>query len=101
MDLCGLTGPVWKPCDLHGSEGPKVRGFESFPLRQPGQPAGLGQLGGRFAEGSGGSFALGMSVYRLVDTLPDLRTVRDLSRSMAMLDAVLCREWDYRYYSFD
>jgi hypothetical protein len=42
-----------------------------------------------------------MSVYRLVDTLPDLRTVRDLSRSMAMLDAVLCREWDYRYYSFD
>lgn len=28
-------------------------------------------------------------------------TLRELLRSMAMLDAILCPEWDYRYYSFD
>lgn len=33
--------------------------------------------------------------------LPDPATMRELLRSMAMLDAILCPEWDYRYYSFD
>jgi hypothetical protein len=42
-----------------------------------------------------------MSVYEVVRRLAGIRDVRDRSRAMAMLDAVLCREWGYRYYSFD
>jgi hypothetical protein len=42
-----------------------------------------------------------MSVYEVVRKLADIEAVRDCSRAMAMLDAVLCREWGYRYYSFD
>ena len=33
--------------------------------------------------------------------LPDIRTLRRLTRSLAMLDAVLSPEWEYRYHSFD
>ena len=33
--------------------------------------------------------------------LPDIRTFRRLTRSLAMLDAVLLPEWEYRYHSFD
>lgn len=41
-----------------------------------------------------------MSVYEVIRKLPDIPTVRDRSRAMAMLDAVLSPEWEYRYYSF-
>lgn len=34
-------------------------------------------------------------------TLPDIATLRKLMQSLAMLDAVLCPEWDMRYHSFD
>jgi hypothetical protein len=33
--------------------------------------------------------------------MPDIRTFRRLTRSLAMLDAILAREWEHRYYSFD
>jgi hypothetical protein len=42
-----------------------------------------------------------VTVYGLIRTLPDIPTVRDRSRAMAMLDAVLSPEWEYRYFSFD
>ncbi|WP_377266764.1 hypothetical protein [Peterkaempfera sp. SMS 1(5)a] len=42
-----------------------------------------------------------MSVYEVIGKLPDVRTVRDRSRAMAMLDAILCPEWGYRHHSFD
>jgi hypothetical protein len=33
--------------------------------------------------------------------LPDVDDLRALMQSMAMLDAILCPEWDLRYYSFN
>ena len=33
--------------------------------------------------------------------LPDVEQLRRLLQSMAMLDAILCPEWDLRYYSFN
>ena len=42
-----------------------------------------------------------MSVYEVIRKLPEISVVRDRSRAMAMLDAVLSPEWDSRYYSFD
>jgi hypothetical protein len=42
-----------------------------------------------------------MTVFDVVRALPDISTVRDRSRSMAMLDAILSPEWQYRYFSFD
>ncbi len=33
--------------------------------------------------------------------LPDLEGLRRLTQALAALDAVLCPEWEYRYYSFD
>ncbi|RCH59778.1 hypothetical protein DT019_37880 [Streptomyces sp. SDr-06] len=42
-----------------------------------------------------------MSVFEVIGRLPDVQTVRDRSRALAMLDAIVCRERGYRYYSFD
>ena len=42
-----------------------------------------------------------MSVYEVIRRLPEIATVRDRSRSLAMLDAILSPEWSDRYYSFD
>ncbi len=33
--------------------------------------------------------------------LPGVGELRELARSLAVLDAILCAEWAYRYYSFD
>lgn len=33
--------------------------------------------------------------------LPGIEDLRRLTRSLAVLDAILCAEWEYRYYSFD
>jgi hypothetical protein len=35
------------------------------------------------------------------EKLPDIQTLRRLTKSIAMLDAILCPEWEYRYYSYD
>jgi hypothetical protein len=37
----------------------------------------------------------------LIRQLPEISVVRDRCRSMAVLDAVLSPEWEYRYFSFD
>ena len=42
-----------------------------------------------------------VSVYEVIRKLPEISVVRDHSRAMAMLDAILSPEWDSRYYSFD
>ncbi len=33
--------------------------------------------------------------------LPDIATLRQRAKALAMLDAILSPEWEYRYYSFD
>jgi hypothetical protein len=33
--------------------------------------------------------------------LPEVGSLRRLSQSLAMLDAILCPEWQYRYHSFN
>src|SRR5690348_15606809 len=33
--------------------------------------------------------------------LPDVESLKSLSQSLALLDAILCPDWSYRYYSFD
>ena len=33
--------------------------------------------------------------------MPDIPAFRRLTQSLAVLDAILSREWEYRYYSFD
>jgi hypothetical protein len=33
--------------------------------------------------------------------LPSISGIRRITKSLAMLDAILCPEWEYRYYSFD
>jgi hypothetical protein len=38
---------------------------------------------------------------RDLSRLPDIERLRALSQSLAMLDAILCPEWEYRYYSFN
>lgn len=42
-----------------------------------------------------------MSVYEVIEQLPDPLVVCARSKAMAMLDAILHREWDWRYYSYD
>lgn len=33
--------------------------------------------------------------------LPDIATLRRRSQALAMLDAIVCPDWEYRYYSFN
>jgi hypothetical protein len=35
------------------------------------------------------------------ENLPDIETLRRLTKSLAMLDAIICPEWLYRYYSYN
>jgi len=35
------------------------------------------------------------------ELLPEIETLRRLTKSIAMLDAILCPEWQYRYYSYN
>jgi hypothetical protein len=42
-----------------------------------------------------------MTVHDVAHRLPDIPVLRDRSRSLAMLDAILSPEWEYRYYSFN
>ncbi|QNE20214.1 hypothetical protein F1D05_22765 [Kribbella qitaiheensis] len=42
-----------------------------------------------------------MSVHEVVRQLPDISTVRRVSRALAVLDLVLCAEPESRYYVFD
>jgi hypothetical protein len=42
-----------------------------------------------------------MTVREVARALPDIVVLRDRCRAVAMLDAILSPEWEYRYYSFD
>ncbi|WP_189186825.1 hypothetical protein [Streptomyces albiflavescens] len=42
-----------------------------------------------------------MPFSELIRQLPEISIVRDRSRALAMLDAILSPEWEYRYFSFD
>ncbi|MFI0960573.1 hypothetical protein ACH4S8_03985 [Streptomyces sp. NPDC021080] len=42
-----------------------------------------------------------MTVHDVARSLPAIADLRDLCRSLAMLDAVLSPDWESRYYSFD
>lgn len=42
-----------------------------------------------------------MSVHEVTRHLPAIPVVRERSRAMAMLDAIMSPEWESRYYSFD
>lgn len=35
------------------------------------------------------------------EKLPDIETLRRLTKSIAMLDAIICPEWESRYYSYN
>jgi len=37
----------------------------------------------------------------MIENLPDIDSLKLLSQSLAMLDAILSPEWEYRYYSFN
>ena len=38
---------------------------------------------------------------RNLDRLPDIPSFRRLARALAMLDAIMSHEWEFRYYSFN
>lgn len=38
---------------------------------------------------------------RDLTALPDIANLRRIMQSLAILDAILCPEWEYRYFSFD
>lgn len=42
-----------------------------------------------------------VTVYEVIERLPAPEIVRARSQAMAMLDAVLSPEWEFRYYSYD
>jgi len=42
-----------------------------------------------------------MAVLDVIQDLPGISRVRDLSKALAMLDAVMSPRWEMRYYSFD
>ncbi|WP_436777173.1 hypothetical protein [Yinghuangia sp. YIM S09857] len=42
-----------------------------------------------------------MSVFEVIRQLPAIAVVRDRSRALAMLDAIMSPDWESRYYSFD
>jgi hypothetical protein len=42
-----------------------------------------------------------VSVFEVIRQLPSISIVRDRSRAMAMLDAIMSPEWESRYYSFN
>ncbi|WP_328392400.1 hypothetical protein OHS70_00395 [Streptomyces sp. NBC_00390] len=42
-----------------------------------------------------------VTVYDVARQLPTIADLRNLSRSLAMLDAILSPDWEGRYYSFN
>jgi hypothetical protein len=42
-----------------------------------------------------------VTALEVAQALPDIDTIRDRSRALAVLDAILSPEWESRYYSFD
>lgn len=38
---------------------------------------------------------------RNLDALPDIQTLKTLCKALATLDAIICPDWEYRYYSYN
>jgi hypothetical protein len=38
---------------------------------------------------------------RNLNSLPDISTLKQLCKALATLDAIICREWEFRYYSYN
>jgi hypothetical protein len=36
-----------------------------------------------------------------LEKLPDVKTLKKMTQSISLLDAILCRDWQYRYFSFN
>src|SRR5712671_5552095 len=49
----------------------------------------------------GYKISMPMISTRDLTALPTIETLKKLTKSLAMLDAIIMREWDYRYYSFN
>lgn len=47
------------------------------------------------------TFRIEIMTSNYMASLPDIASLRKLSQSLAMLDAILSPEWDYRFYSFN
>ncbi|WP_372337864.1 transposase [Streptomyces sp. MK5] len=50
---------------------------------------------------SGISLDTAVSVHEVIRRLPEISIVRDRSRAMAVLDAIMSPDWESRFYSFD
>ncbi|SNR93431.1 hypothetical protein SAMN05216276_1001307 [Streptosporangium subroseum] len=44
---------------------------------------------------------VGMTVHEVAAQLPEIPVLRAHCRALAMLDAILSPEWEYRYHSAD
>jgi hypothetical protein len=53
------------------------------------------------ARGAYAVFAINMATENRLKTLPDIDRLKALCQSLAMLDAIMSLEWEYRYFSFD
>ena len=42
-----------------------------------------------------------MVTKKRLETIPDVESLKKLCQSLAMLEAIISPEWEYRYYSFD
>ena len=42
-----------------------------------------------------------MSNNKILNNLPNIEKCKRIFQSIAMLDAIIKPEWEYRYYSFD
>lgn len=42
-----------------------------------------------------------MVTKKRLDTIPDVESLKKLCQSLAVLDAIMSPEWEYRYYSFN
>jgi hypothetical protein len=103
---CGHGGPHVLLCLLVGVGSPALVAAR---LRQAGPVVDGGgvldpersecDLHGRTLDPMG--LDVDVSVHELIQQLPEISIVRDRSRAMAVLDAIMSPDWDSRYYSFD
>src|SRR5689334_5634570 len=84
-------------------DGPLPAGRDRCTRRS--RPLGAARCGRRcrrmHADAGVGRLSLPVISARNLSPLPGVDHLRRLLQSMAMLDAILSPEWEFRYYSFD